>query len=72
MGIEDNNINFEHLDLVDTIERLNKLCKKIKISSILEGHREQIETIMEIKAIIENLEVQRVEPSDFGDIKYEA
>tara|TARA_R100000781_G_C4049386_1_gene116937 strand:+ start:291 stop:509 length:219 start_codon:yes stop_codon:yes gene_type:complete len=72
MGITNKNNDFEYLDLVDTIDRLNKLCKKLNISSILDGHGEQIEIIMEIKNRIENLEVERVESSDFGNIKYEA
>ena len=60
------------MDLVDSLKRLDYLCKKLNISSILKGNAKQIEIIAEIKARIIDLEVERVEPVDFDFKKYEA
>ncbi len=65
-------MKIETLDLVDTLERLRHLCKKLSIGQILKCNPEQIEIISEIKERIQNLEVERVEPIDFINTKYEA
>ena len=65
-------MEFEHLDLVDTISRLRKICKKLDISAILEGNAKQIEIISEIKSRIVNMEVERVEDVDLGMPYYKA
>ena len=65
-------MEFEHLDLVDTISRLREICKKLDISAILEGNAKQIEIISEIKSRIENMEVERVEAVDLGMPYYKA
>jgi len=65
-------MEFEHFDLVDTISRLRKICKKLDISAILEGNAKQIEIISEIKSRIENMEVERVEAVDLGMPHYKA
>ena len=65
-------MKIETLDLVDTLERLRHLCKKLSIGQILKCNPEQIEIISEIKERIQNLEVERVDPIDFINTKYEA
>ena len=65
-------MEFEYLDLVDTISRLREICKKLDISDILEGNAKQIEIISEIKSRIENMEVERVEAVDLGMPHYKA
>ena len=65
-------MEFEHLDLVDTISRLRKICIKLDISAILEGNAKQIEIISEIKSRIVNMEVERVEDVDLGMPYYKA
>ena len=65
-------MEFEHFDLVDTISRLRKICKKLDISAILEGNAKQIVIISEIKSIIEIMEVERVEAVDLGMPHYKA
>ena len=65
-------MEFEYLDLVDTISRLRKICKKLDISDILEGNAKQIEIISEIKSRVENMEVERVEAVDLGMPYYKA
>ena len=65
-------MKIETLDLVDTLERLRHLCKKLSIGQILKCNPEQIEIISEIKERIQNLEVERVEPIHFINTKYEA
>ena len=65
-------MELEHLDLVDTISRLRKICKKLDISAILDGNAKQIEIISEIKSRVENMEVERVEDVDLGIPYYKA
>jgi hypothetical protein len=65
-------MQFEYIDLVDTIEKLQKLCNKLEISSILDGDAEQIEMISEIIARIKTLEVQRVDSFDLAQNSYQA
>jgi hypothetical protein len=65
-------MEFEYLDLVDTISRLREICKKLDISDILDGNAKQIEIISEIKSRIENMEVERVEAVDLGTPHYKA
>lgn len=65
-------MEFEYLDLVDTISRLREICKKLDISAILDGNAKQIEIISEIKSRIENMEVERVEAVDLGMPHYKA
>ena len=72
MGINKESNELEYMDLVDTIKRLDYLCKKLKISSILKGNAKQIEMISEIKARIIDLEIERVEPIEFDFKKYVA
>ena len=65
-------MELEYLDLVDTISRLREICKKLDISSILDGNAKQIEIISEIKMRVENMEVERVEAMDLGMPHYKA
>jgi hypothetical protein len=65
-------MEFEYLDLVDTISRLREICEKLDISDILDGNAKQIEIISEIKSRIENMEVERVEDVDLGMPYYKA
>jgi len=65
-------MSLPYLDLVDTVERLSKICKKLNITDILEGDAKQIEIISEIKTRIESLELERVEPIDMGYPPYKA
>tara|TARA_R100000963_G_scaffold27315_1_gene18651 strand:+ start:307 stop:513 length:207 start_codon:yes stop_codon:yes gene_type:complete len=65
-------MSLPYLDLVDTVERLSKICKELNITDILEGDAKQIEIISEIKTRIESLELERVEPIDMGYPPYKA
>ena len=65
-------MEFEHLDLVDTINRLREICEKLDISDILDGNAKQIEIISEIKSRVKNMEVERVEDVDLGIPYYKA
>ena len=65
-------LSLPYLDLVDTVERLSKICKELNITDILEGDAKQIEIISEIKTRIESLELERVEPIDMGYPPYKA
>ena len=65
-------MSLPYLDLVDTVERLSKICKELNITDILEGNATQIEIISEIKTRIESLELERVEPIDMGYPPYKA
>ena len=65
-------MEFEYLDLVDTISRLREICEKLDISDILDGNAKQIEIISEIKSRVKNMEVERVEDVDLGIPYYKA
>ena len=60
----------EYLDLVDTIERLRKISKKLNISKIIGGNAAQIEIISEIKLTLESIIIERVDAVDFGTPHY--
>jgi len=62
----------EYLDLVDTMERLRKISKKLNISKIVGGDDSQIEIISEIKERIDKIEIERISAIDLGIIPYEA
>jgi hypothetical protein len=62
----------EYLDLVDTMERLRKISKKLNISKIVGGDASQIEIISEIKERIDEIEIERISAIDLGIIPYEA
>ena len=63
-------MEIEHLDLVDTIERLRKISKKLNIAKILDGNAAQIEIISEIKLRLEKLIIERVNSVDLGISQY--
>ena len=63
-------MEIEHLDLVDTIERLRKISKKLNIAKILDGNAAQIEIISEIKSRLEKLIIERVNSVDLGISQY--
>ena len=65
-------MSLPYLDLVDTVERLSKICKELNLTKIIEGDAKQIEIISEIKTRIESLELERVEPIDMGYPPYKA
>jgi hypothetical protein len=63
-------MEIEYLDLVDTIERLRKISKKLNIAKILDGNAAQIEIISEIKSRLEKLIIERVNSVDLGISQY--
>ena len=65
-------MDFEYLDLVDTVDRLHELCEKLNIKKVIKGDAKQIEIVVEIKERIEAMEIERVSAVDLGIIPYEA
>ena len=63
-------MEIEYLDLVDTIERLRRISKKLNIAKILDGNAAQIEIISEIKLRLEKLIIERVNSVDLGISQY--
>ena len=65
-------MEFEYLDLIDTVDRLHELCEKLSIKDVIKGDARQIEIIVEIKERIDAMEVERISAVDLGIIPYEA
>jgi len=65
-------MEFEYIDLVDTVDRLKDLCGKLKLNDILEGSAKQIDIISEIKERIESIEIERIDSIDFNIPEYTA
>ena len=65
-------MEFEYLDLVETVDRLHELCEELDIKDVVKGDGEQIKIIVEIKERIESMEIERVSAMDLGIIPYEA
>ena len=65
-------MEFEYLDLVETVDRLHELCEELDIKDVVKGDGEQIKIIVEIKERIESMEIERVSAVDLGIIPYEA
>ena len=65
-------MEFEYLDLVDTVDRLHELCEKLSIKDVIKGNAKQIEIVVEIKERIEAMEIERISAVDLGIIPYEA
>ena len=62
----------EHLDLIDTVDRLHELGKQLNIKRVISGDPTQIEIISEIKKRINTMELERISAVDLGIIPYEA
>ena len=65
-------MEFEYLDLIDTVDRLHELCEKLSIKDVIKGNATQIEIVVEIKERIEAMEIERISAVDLGIIPYEA
>jgi len=65
-------MEFEYLDLIETVDRLHELCEKLSIKDIIKGNAKQIEIVVEIKERIEAMEIERISAVDLGIIPYEA
>ena len=65
-------MEFEYLDLIETVDRLHELCEKLSIKDVIKGNATQIEIVVEIKERIEAMEIERVSAMDLGIIPYEA
>ena len=65
-------MEFEYLDLIETVDRLHELCEKLSIKDVIKGDARQIEIIVEIKERIDAMEVERISAVDLGIIPYEA
>ena len=65
-------MEFEYLDLIETVDRLHELCEKLSIKDVIKGNATQIEIVVEIKERIEAMEVERISAVDLGIIPYEA
>ena len=65
-------MEFEYLDLIETVDRLHELCEKLNIKQVIKGNAKQIEIVVEIKERIEAMEIERISAVDLGIIPYEA
>ena len=65
-------MEFEYLDLIETVDRLHELCEKLSIKDVIKGNATQIEIVVEIKERIESMEIERISAVDLGIIPYEA
>jgi hypothetical protein len=65
-------MEFEYLDLIETVDRLHELCEKLSIKDVIKGNATQIEIVVEIKERIEAMEIERISAVDLGIIPYEA
>ena len=65
-------MEFEYLDLIETVDRLHELCEKLSIKDVIKGNATQIEIISEIKERIDTMEIERISAMDLGIIPYEA
>ena len=65
-------MEFEYLDLIETVDRLHELCEKLSIKDVIKGNAKQIEIVAEIKERIEAMEIERISAVDLGIIPYEA
>ena len=65
-------MEFEYLDLIETVDRLHELCEKLSIKDVIKGNDTQIEIVVEIKERIEAMEIERISAVDLGIIPYEA
>tara|TARA_R100001377_G_C3151171_1_gene96334 strand:+ start:453 stop:650 length:198 start_codon:yes stop_codon:yes gene_type:complete len=65
-------MEFEYLDLIETVDRLHELCEKLSIKDVIKGNAKQIEIVVEIKERIEAMEIERISAVDLGIIPYEA
>ena len=65
-------MEFEYLDLIETVDRLHELCEKLSIKDVIKGNATQIEIVVEIKERIEAMEIERISAIDLGIIPYEA
>ena len=65
-------MEFEYLDLIETVDRLHELCEKLNIKQVIKGNAKQIEIVVEIKERIESMEIERISAVDLGIIPYEA
>ena len=62
----------EYLDLVDTVDRLKFLCKRLNLSKIADGDFGQIDILAEIKERIEMIELERIDEPLVDKFKYQA
>ena len=62
----------EYLDLVDTVDRLKHLCKKLNLSKIVDGDFGQIDILAEMKERIEMIELERIDTPIVDKFKYQA
>tara|TARA_R110000823_G_scaffold148003_2_gene278604 strand:+ start:195 stop:392 length:198 start_codon:yes stop_codon:yes gene_type:complete len=65
-------MEFEYLDLIETVDRLHELCEKLSIKGVVNGDASQIKIISEIKERIDTMEIERISAMDLGIIPYEA
>jgi len=61
-----------YLDLVDTVDRLKFLCKKLNLSKIIDGDFGQINILAEMKERIEMIELERIDEPIVDKYKYQA
>ena len=62
----------EYLDLVDTVDRLKFLCKRLNLSKIVDGDFGQIDILAEMKERIEMIELERIDEPIVDKYKYQA
>tara|TARA_R110000751_G_scaffold147507_1_gene252131 strand:+ start:117 stop:314 length:198 start_codon:yes stop_codon:yes gene_type:complete len=65
-------MEFEYLDLIETVDRLHELCEELNIKGVVNGDASQIKIISEIKERIDTMEIERISAMDLGIIPYEA
>tara|TARA_R110002020_G_scaffold443902_1_gene655236 strand:- start:285 stop:482 length:198 start_codon:yes stop_codon:yes gene_type:complete len=62
----------EYIDLVDTVDRLKSLCKRLNLSKIVDGDFGQIDILSEMKERIEMIELERIDEPLVDKYKYQA
>ena len=65
-------MEYEYLDLVDTVDRLKHLCKRLNLSKIVDGDFGQIDILSEMKERIEMIELERFDMPIVDKFKYQA
>ena len=62
----------EYTDVVDAVDRLKHLCRKLNVSKLIDGDMRQIDILAEMKERIETMELERIDVLPVDRFKYQA
>jgi len=62
----------EYTDVVDAVDRLKHLCRKLNVSKLIDGDMRQIDILAEMKERIEMIELERIDEPIVDKYKYQA